>query len=117
MVYIMVFNITGERAVLDSDGDIIFDKIVKAFEKNEDVTLDFKGVNTILSIFMNSAIGHLYSKYTSDYLSKHLIIKNMSKEDLLTLKRVNERAKQFYSQQSDMSEFLREDVFNEQKNN
>lgn len=117
MYKISIYDTTGERAVLDSDGDIIFHKILSAFEENECVELDFSNVTTILSIFTNSAIGQLYRKYNSDFLNNHLKITNMSTEDMLSLKRVNERAKQFYSSPSDATEFLKGDVFIETDNN
>lgn len=113
MKTIRVYDITGVRAVLDSDGDIIFSMIVDEFSKGEDVTLDFIKVNTVLSMFMNSAIAQLYGKYTSQYLNEHLTIANMSLDDKITLKRVNDRAKQFYAEKKDMQQFLEEDVFNE----
>ena len=57
MFNLKVYEITGERAILDSDGDIVYQKLLNAFSNNEHVELDFSGVTTILSIVTNSASG------------------------------------------------------------
>lgn len=113
MFNLKVYEITGERAVLDSDGDIVYQKLLEAFSQNQNVELDFSGVTTILSIFTNSAVGQLYKHYDSEFLNSHLKITHMSVEDMLSLKRVNERAKQFYSSPTDTSQFLKGEIFNE----
>lgn len=111
---IKIKDYTGERAVLDSDGDKVCKLIKIALKENDIVVLDFGGVNTILSIFTNAAIGALYEDYTSEFLNEHLKIENMSLEDKKSLKRVNERAKQFYSEKNSMRAFLEEEVFDEE---
>lgn len=116
MLKINVYDITGERAILDSDGDLIYNKIVSALSNNNDVELSFENVTTILSIFTTSAIGQLYKKFTSDFLNKHLKITHMSPDDLISLKRVNERAKQFYSSPESMTDFLEGEIFDENNN-
>ena len=73
MLKINVYDITGERAILDSDGDLIYNKIVSALSNNNDVELSFENVTTILSIFTTSAIGQLYKKFTSDNIN-HLTL-------------------------------------------
>lgn len=112
MKTIKVYDITGCRAVMDTpDGDIVYKQIQEEFEKGEDVTLDFENVDTILSIFLNSAIAPLYSEYDGEYLKEHLIIKNMSDDDKLTLKRVNSRAKQFYKEKKEEGKYNMEDIY------
>jgi hypothetical protein len=96
---IRVYDITGARAVMDTpDGENIYRKLLDYFKNGYSVILNFEKVDTILSMFLNSAIAPLYSSYDSEFLNEHLIIKNMSNEDKITLKRVNSRAKQFYKE-------------------
>ena len=114
MKKIKVYDITGSRAILDTpDGDILFKKLLKNFKDGHIVTLDFEKVDTILSMFLNSAIAPLYEVYDSDFLKQHLIIKNMSDEDKITLKRVNSRAKQFYKEAKENADLLMEDIYGE----
>lgn len=112
MIKINVYDITGSRAVTDSpQGENVFQKICEGFEKGEKVELDFCNVKTILSMFLNSAVAPLYSRYSSDFLNQHLSIKNMDPEDKDVLKRVNERAKQFYSEKNSNMELSRSEIY------
>lgn len=111
MITIKVYEITGERAVLDSDGDIVYMKLQEAFDRGESVTLDFADVTTILSIFTNSAIAQLYTNRTSAFLNQHLKIVNMSADDLVSLKRVIDRGKEFYSSPDEAQAFLEGEIF------
>ena len=105
MIEIKVFDITGSRAVLDSpDGDTLFYQILENFKAGERV---------ILSMFLNSAIAPLYEQYDSNFLNEHLVIKNMSEDDKITLKRVNSRAKQFYKEAKENSDLCMEEVYGE----
>lgn len=114
MKEIKVYDITGSRAILDTpDGDVLFNKLLKNFKDGHIVTLDFEKVDTILSMFLNSAIAPLYEIYDSDFLKQHLIIKNMSDEDKITLKRVNSRAKQFYKEAKENADLRMEDIYGE----
>ena len=45
---------------------------------------------------MNSAIGQLYSKYSSEYLQSHLEVRNIDPDDLSILRMVIERAKEYF---------------------
>lgn len=111
---IKVYDITGPRAILDTpDGDKLFSTLLENFKKGNIVTLDFKNVDTILSMFLNSAIAPLYNIYDSEFLKEHLIIENMSDDDKLTLKRVNARAKQFYKETTEHASIPMEDVYGE----
>lgn len=113
MKTIKVFDITGTRAVMDSpDGDKIYQMINEAFLNQDNVVLDFDKVDTILSMFLNSAIAPLYNDFDTDFLNKNLTIKNMSDEDKATLKRVNMRAKQFYQERKKGSKLRMEDIQN-----
>lgn len=96
---IRVYDITGTRAIMDTpDGENIYRKLLDYFKNGYSVILNFEKVDTILSMFLNSAIAPLYNNYDSEFLNEHLIIKNMSNEDKITLKRVNSKAKQFYKE-------------------
>lgn len=114
MEVIKVYDTTGSRAVMDTpDGDVICNKIKKYFVDGEDVVLDFEKVDTILSMFLNSAVAPLYENYSSEFLQSHLSVVNMSEEDKITMKRVNARAKQFYLEKREGSEFIEGDIYGE----
>lgn len=99
---INLFEVIKSRAAISSDdGDLAFQRINSAFKNKMKVVVDFKNIDLIVSTFLNAAIGQIYSSYSSEYIRDHLSIQNMSNEDLKILKKVTERAKQYFSNKDD----------------
>jgi hypothetical protein len=84
-------------AVSTEDGEKIFRLINDSFNRNDDVVIDFKNVDLIVSTFLNAAIGQLYGEHPTEYIQQHLSILNMSNEDLQVLKLVTDRAKEYFA--------------------
>ena len=105
-MYIKVFDEIGDRATDMQQGDIICKKITCGFSTNEVVEIDFSGLKTILSTFLNNAIGALYRDYSSEFLNKNLKIINLCAEDMFILKRVIARSKDFYSNPQNITNTL-----------
>ncbi len=89
-------QIGGSAAVSTEDGESLYKRIVKALEQKARVILDFNNIELLTSTFLNSAIGQLYSRFKSPYLKAHLKLENLKKEDLELLKKVVERAKEYF---------------------
>lgn len=105
---IRIIDAIGDRATDMRQGDSICKMIVSGFEAGEHVTLDFEGMKTILSTFLNTAIGKLYQNYTSEFLNANLRLVNICPEDKFILSRVIARAKDFYSNPALITEALDE---------
>lgn len=91
--------IKSELAVSTEDGEKVFKKINSYLQKNEKVELDFAGISFMITAFLNSAIGSLYSNkaYTSEFLNENLKLENVEKEDLKLFKEVVKRAKEYFA--------------------
>jgi len=100
--------IGGKDAVSSADGDVLFKIISKALKEGIEVTLDFMNVEIITSTFLNVAIGQLYNKYDSSLLKEYLKLENIDNGDLETLKRVVERAKQYFKDKKNMDDVIDE---------
>jgi len=87
----------GGTAVSSDDGDILFAKIKDSIQNGKSVELDFSGVTLITTAYLNSAIGQLYSLFTSDQLNNSLKLKNVADEDKILFKRVILRAKEYFA--------------------
>lgn len=109
-MYINVLQRIGDRATDMQQGDAICTEIISGFEKQETVEIDFSGMKTVLSTFLNNAIGALYKDYSSDFLNQNLKISNLCDEDMFILKRVISRAKDFYAQPQRVSDVLDENL-------
>lgn len=102
----------GDRATDMKQGDQICSLIEEAFANNQNVILNFADMTTILSAFLNTAVGSLYKSFTSEYLNAHLKVANLCDDDLFILKRVTRRAKEFYANQEVITKNLNESFSN-----
>ncbi|MED5921420.1 STAS-like domain-containing protein [Streptococcus anginosus] len=73
--------IQSNSAILADTGEIVFQTIKKNIENNESVTLDFSGINTLTTAFLNLAIGQLFDLKPSETLVKMVKIKRDSLSD------------------------------------
>jgi hypothetical protein len=109
---IKVIEYVGDRATDMKQGDDIYHLIVQGFEKREIVYLDFSNMTTVLSTFLNNAVGTLYKDYTSEFLNKNLKVENLCEDDMFILRRVTKRAKEFYANKQVITSVL-DDEFTE----
>jgi len=98
--------IGSDSALTPSSGELIYAVLEKEIASEVVVKLDFSGIEIITSAFLNSAVGRLYSKYSSTQLNKLLFVTNISTDDLELLKKVIERAKDYFSDQKSFNERL-----------
>jgi len=90
--------INSELAVSTEKGDLLFNELNSKLENNEQVIIDFKGVDLIITAFLNAAIGKLYSKnkYTAAFLNEHIKLEHIQQEDISLFKDVIIRAKEYF---------------------
>ena len=82
--------------VASGDGQRIHEKIDEAFHINKKVKLSFLEVTDLTAAFLNVAIGQLYGKFSEDFIREYLSVEDLSKEDLILLKKVIDRAKGYF---------------------
>ena len=110
-MYISVLKKIGDRATDMQQGDLIHEDIVSGFANHESVEIDFNGMKTILSTFLNNAIGALYKDYSSEFLNSNLKIVNLCDDDMFILKKVIARAKDFYANPQDVTDALNDSLW------
>lgn len=108
---INVYELFGDFAVSDDDGEILHRMIEKELETGESVIVDFSKVETVLTQFLNAAVATLYKEHTSDELREKLEIRGLKSTD--SLRRVISRAKSFYSDEEKMKSIISEEEFYE----
>lgn len=87
--------INRDSAVSSDDGENVYTNIIDAITEGFIVELDFSGITLMTTAFLNSAIGQLYSKFSSEELNTSLKLKNVAQEDGILFKKVIDRAKQY----------------------
>lgn len=90
--------INSPLAVSTEKGEMVFKTINSHLQKNEKVIVDFKGIDLMITAFLNAAIGKLYGNknYSSPFLNDYIKIENVESEDIALFKDVIERAKEYF---------------------
>ncbi|WP_190295257.1 STAS-like domain-containing protein [Mucilaginibacter rubeus] len=96
--------IKSDTALSPDAGSTIFSLINRGLLERQDIKLDFYGIEVVTSAFLNAAIGQLYSKFESKDLNEHLKIVNLPIEDRALLRKVIERAKDYFQDQKSFEE-------------
>ncbi len=114
MTKVSVFDVIGQQvaAVSSEDGDRVYQLIDKELASGHKVMLDFKGVDLIVSTFLNAAIGQLYGTYSQEFVRENFFVENLSNDDLGVLKKVVERAKQYFEDKDGFSQSVRNSLSN-----
>jgi STAS-like domain of unknown function (DUF4325) len=96
-ITVRLLDIIGSPlAVSAEDGQLVHDKIAPLLHEGQCVVLSFDGVNTVISAFLNAAVGQLYGKFSEDKIRELLTVADISQEDIGLLKHVVENAKAYF---------------------
>lgn len=95
-----VVDLFGPICVDSEDGMTLCNMIHQALDRAEIVSLDFTGVTTLASAFLNTAVGCLYAFFTKDDLDRRLLWKGLDPTDEAVMRFVQRNAIRFYSAQS-----------------
>ena len=107
--YVDVAKVIDTPSALTQEaGDTIYHVLEKSFDQNEIVTLDFSNIESMITPFLNNAIGQLYGKYRSDFIREHLKLKDFPPTKNSTLNVVISNAKKFYENQKLFSSAAKE---------
>jgi hypothetical protein len=90
--------INSQLAVSTEKGEMVFEAINSHLQKDEKVIVDFKGIDLMITAFLNAAIGKLYGNknYSGSFLNEHIKLENIEKDDISLFKDVIERAKEYF---------------------
>ena len=111
-VYINVADKIGSPSALTQEqGNIIYNEIVSVIKQGGHITLDFEQVESMISPFLNNAIGQLYGMYDSEKIAACLSFKNFPDEKNATLNIVIANAKKYYSDKDSFNSAIKK-VFN-----
>lgn len=96
-VIINVVKVVGDSiCVTDEDGGKVYDVINDALSDEKKIIISFDGVTDLTSAFLNNAIGQLYGNFNEAFIKSKLSVTDMSKNDVVILRRVVDRAKSFF---------------------
>jgi len=98
-ITLKIFDIVGSPVwVSTDDGQKVYDKITAAFKANRSVNLSFANKESLITAFLNAAIGQLYSgEYDEAFLKEHLAFIDISDNDRAMLERAIDNAKRYFA--------------------
>jgi len=106
---VSIFDVVGGKAAVSTeDGERLFETIIAFLEKDFEVVLDFANIETLITTFLNAAIGQLYSKYDSPFLKEHLKVSNLQPEDRERMIKTIERAKEYFENKDNFEKDIQE---------
>lgn len=85
-------EINKNDAISAKDGKLIFEKIKSFIDTQQEVIVDFEGIDLVLSTFLNPAIGQLYYLYEKNTVNTFFHYRNLVDVDEQTLDRVIQNA-------------------------
>lgn len=86
----------GPLAISSSDGQGVHDVIQKELRSGKSLKLDFDGISTLTSAFLNACVGQLLGEFRDSILRRRLRIVGLVDQDLALLKRVVDSAKAYF---------------------
>lgn len=89
--------IGGTLCISSEDGQKIFEKLVPLLKEGKHVIISFERITTIISLFLNVAVGQLYGTFTEEQIREQLQVSDLADDDLDILKRVVDNAKRYYA--------------------
>jgi hypothetical protein len=94
--------INTDFAVTPESGQKVFELLNSYFKKGSIAELNFLGINTMTTAFLNAAIGQLYSidEYNSSFLKDHLKPINLTNFQIRQMQMVVDGAKKYFSNKS-----------------
>ena len=106
--YLNVMECIGTpSAITQESGDLIFEEISKAIDEKKCIYLDFKDIESMISPFLNNAIGKLYKDYSSEEIRQYLKFVNLPSEKIPTINMVISNAKKYYADQESFKEVVK----------
>ncbi len=88
--------IGSPSALTREQGELVYNSIVTRISQKKHTVLDFAEIESLITPFLNVAIGKLYADYTSDELNRYLSIINIPASKTATIQIVIANAKRFY---------------------
>jgi len=114
-ITVRIFDIVGgPLCVSAEDGQKVYEKIVPLLRGGNKVALSFDQIETMISSFLNAAVGQLYGEFTEDQIRAQLSVQDIDQEDLTLLKRVVDNAKAYFRNPKEFDQAWKEEIGDEE---
>lgn len=110
-IIVRAFDVIGSPlGVSSDDGQKVHDKVAPLLREGRRVSLSFDRIETIISAFLNAAIGQLYGEFPEGKIREFFNVRDMAQEDLALLKRVVDNAKLYFANRKEFDQAWKEEA-------
>ena len=110
-IIVRAFDVIGSPlGVSSDDGQKVHDKVAPLLREGRKVSLSFDRIETIISAFLNAAIGQLYGELPEEKIRELFNVRDMAQEDLALLKRVVDNAKLYFANRKEFDQAWKEET-------
>ena len=95
-IVIRVADEYGVHCVSPDDAQRLFDRLHEALRVGKAVEMDFGGVDTIATVFLNVALGKLFGQFEAEAIERQLRWRNVADVDERLIRLVIRNAKAHY---------------------
>jgi hypothetical protein len=96
-VILKVKDSCGSHCVGIEEGEKVFDRIEEAFKSGRKICLNFEGVLTITSSFLNASVGRLLAYFKEEDVEENLIWSGLDRRDEELIRLVISNAKEHFA--------------------
>jgi hypothetical protein len=94
---LQIHELIGPNCITLEDGQVVYERVHPELKAGRSIELDFKDVKLFASPFFNAAVGQLYKDFSSEELNRLLIMRGLTPNGSIVLRKVGENAKVYYS--------------------
>ena len=103
-------KIESPSALTREQGKIIYDEIISNINSGNSICLDFSDIESLITPFLNVAIGKLYEKYSSEELNKFIEFANIPSGKAASFNLVINNAKRYYSSKNNFEKIVKDAI-------
>jgi len=115
-ITVRIFDIVGGPVgVSADDGQRVHDKIAPLMREEQPIVLSFEQMETMISTFLNAAVGQLYGEFSEELIRGLLSVRDMEADDQEVLKRVVDNAKRYFANRAAHDAAWKQEVGNDEE--
>lgn len=93
---LQVESICGRHCLSPDEGEVLYKELYERLRNGENILLDFSGVETLASSFLNTAVGRLFGKFDHSFVESKLRWSGLDEQDEKVMRVVIDNAKEHF---------------------
>lgn len=103
-------KINSPSALTREQGKIIYNEIIASINSGNSICLDFSDIESLITPFLNVAIGKLYENFSSEELSRFIEFSNIPQGKAASFNLVINNAKRYYASSNNFEKIVKDAI-------